>query len=135
LFIAKEVMHWIIGRSVLPSIGLEDNGDSYTSYQNGFQFDMVYSRLIIYAILAILLAVFATYLASQKTRGCQPATFGHLQTLADLVNDWETRRDACGGEIRLCLERLMLTVRRVMLEQVGTGLCLVRYALELDILE
>jgi hypothetical protein len=83
-------MHWIIGRSVLPSIGLEDNGDSYTSYQNGFQFDMVYSRLIIYAILAILLAVFATYLASQKTRGCQPATFGHLQTLADLVNDWET---------------------------------------------
>ncbi|QKX63931.1 uncharacterized protein TRUGW13939_11103 [Talaromyces rugulosus] len=107
LFIAKAVMHWIIGRSVLPSIGLEDNGESYYSpYQNGLQFDMVYSRLIIFAVLAILLAVFATYLALQKTRGCQPATFGHLQTLADLVDDWETDHNGrlWWGDKTLCGE-------------------------------
>ncbi|CRG82902.1 hypothetical protein PISL3812_00249 [Talaromyces islandicus] len=97
LFTSKAVLHWIIGRSMLPSIGPEDNGQDlslpdYTSI-NGFQFDMVYSRLIIYAILAFLLAVFATYLALKRPRGCQPAAFGHLQTLADLIDDWGTDHD------------------------------------------
>lgn len=94
LFIAKAVLHWIIGRSLLPSISPEDNRDDFSSSgytpKNGFQFDMVYSRLIIYAILAVLLAIFTTYLALKKPHGCQPATFGHLQTLADLIDDWET---------------------------------------------
>ncbi|PHH85062.1 hypothetical protein CDD83_971 [Cordyceps sp. RAO-2017] len=51
---------------------------------------MVYSRLFLYAILAILLAAFATFLAQRRPRGHQPATFGHLQVLADLVDDWGT---------------------------------------------
>ena len=94
LFVAKAVLHWVIGQSMLPSIGLEDNGDdafmdNWTP-KYGFQIDMIYSRLVIFSILALLLAAFATYLALRRPRGCQPATLGHLQTLADLIDDWET---------------------------------------------
>ncbi|KAF7173343.1 hypothetical protein CNMCM5623_005595 [Aspergillus felis] len=102
LFIAKAVLHWIIGQSLVPSVTKEAPKDmesfasipvedlSTYSFKHGFQFDMVYSRLIIYAILAVLVATFATYLALRRPRGRQPAALGHLQTLVDLVDDWKT---------------------------------------------
>ncbi|KAF4214347.1 hypothetical protein CNMCM8980_009166 [Aspergillus fumigatiaffinis] len=111
LFIAKAVLHWIIGQSLIPSVTMEDSKDiakdiesfasipvedlsahmqNDLSFKRGFQFDMVYSRLIIYAILAVLVATFATYLALRRPRGCQPAALGHLPTLVDLVDDWKT---------------------------------------------
>jgi hypothetical protein len=62
-------------------------------FKYGFQFEMVYSRLIVYAILAVLVAAFGTYLALKRPRGCQPATLGHLQTLVDLIDDWKTDQD------------------------------------------
>ena len=54
----------------------------------GITFYMISTRLMLYAGLAILLASFATFLALRKRSGPQPATMGHLQTIADLVDDW-----------------------------------------------
>ncbi|KAJ6107852.1 hypothetical protein N7523_009175 [Penicillium sp. IBT 18751x] len=99
LFIAKALLHWIIGQSLIPSVALEDtkNVESLLSasvedlpFKYGFQFDMVYPRLIIYAVLAVLVAAFATYLALKRPRDYQPAALGHLQTLVDLIDDWKT---------------------------------------------
>lgn len=101
LFIAKAVLHWVIGQSLLPSVVVEATGDleswvpsdGMLPLKYGFQFDMVYSRLVIYAILAVLVAVFGTYLALKRRRGCQPAALGHLQTLVDLIDDWKTDKN------------------------------------------
>lgn len=81
-FISKAVLHWIIGQSLTLSVS--------TGTSTGFSFHMIYSRLIIYAILAIFLAAFGTYLALKRPRGCQPASLGHLQTLVDLIDNWKT---------------------------------------------
>jgi hypothetical protein len=35
-----------------------------------------------------LLALFATRIALARPKGPQPATYGHLQTLVDLVDEW-----------------------------------------------
>jgi hypothetical protein len=104
LFIAKALLHWIIGQGLIPSVTMEEsNSEILVSslstpvedlpFKHGFQFEMVYSRLIVYAILAVLVAAFATYLALKRPRGCQPATLGHLQTLVDLIDDWKTDQD------------------------------------------
>lgn len=99
LTLFKSLLHWSVGQAVQPSItaGIEgdigDTDQSLTKEQMaalGIRFDMIYTRLILYAILAILLASFATVLALRKRSGPQPATMGHLQTIADLVDDWTT---------------------------------------------
>lgn len=84
-FILKAVMHWIIGQSLIPTME-----EAVSSYDHGnVRFEMIYSRLLIFAILAVFLAAFGTYLALKRPRGYQPATLGHLQTLVDLVDDWK----------------------------------------------
>lgn len=35
-----------------------------------------------------LLAHFGSRLANDRPKGPQPATYGHIQTLADLIDDW-----------------------------------------------
>ncbi|KAL3478494.1 hypothetical protein BJX99DRAFT_104630 [Aspergillus californicus] len=109
LFIAKTLLHWIIGQSLIPSVVIEESTDldsiadsialsdpddlDNLPWKRGFQFDMVYSRLIIYAVLAVLVAAFATYLAFKRSKGYQPAAMGHLQTLVDLIDDWKADQD------------------------------------------
>ena len=96
LFLAKAVMHWIIARSMIPSISSDmDAADNFLGIHriknpNGISlnFEMIYSRLFIYTIMALALAAFVTYLALRQPQGPQPAAMGHLQTLADLIDDW-----------------------------------------------
>ncbi len=40
---------------------------------------------------ALMVAIFATYVSLRRPLGPLPATFGHLQTMADLIDDWEDR--------------------------------------------
>ena len=35
--------------------------------------------------------MFATYVSARRPIGALPATFGHLQTLADLIDEWDNR--------------------------------------------
>lgn len=41
------------------------------------------------AVLMLLLAFFTEYLAQAKSTGPHPATFGNLQAIVDLVDDWD----------------------------------------------
>lgn len=79
LFVAKAVLHWIVGEAMQPTINPS---------KNKFWLEMAYSRLFVYALLAAATAVFASYLAMRKYDGSQPAAMGCVQILADLVDDW-----------------------------------------------
>ncbi|KAL7755997.1 hypothetical protein ACKLNR_012990 [Fusarium oxysporum f. sp. zingiberi] len=97
LSIFKSLLHWSVGQALQPSMETEITDDMVTMDPTlvkeelamvGVTFLMIYTRLLLYAVLAILLASFATFLALRKRSGPQPATMGHLQTIADLVDDW-----------------------------------------------
>jgi hypothetical protein len=90
LFCFKAALHWIMGQAfsllVSTSPPLDDRDDIGQPIMA--QFALVYPRLVIYTILAIVLALFITYLAFRRPQGSQPATWGHIQTLADLIDGW-----------------------------------------------
>ncbi|WKT54155.1 hypothetical protein QSH57_004739 [Fusarium oxysporum f. sp. vasinfectum] len=97
LSLFKSLLHWSVGQAVQPSFETEIPENISTmdlaslneeKTMVGVIFYMVYTRLLLYAVLAILVASFATFLALRKRSGPQPATMGHLQTIADLVDDW-----------------------------------------------
>jgi hypothetical protein len=78
LFVAKAVMHWLLGQSI--------PGGTTEIY-------VIYTPLLVYGILVIALAIFATYLALRRPSGPQPATWGHFQTLANIIDDWKPDQD------------------------------------------
>ena len=41
-------------------------------------------------MFTVALAAFATFLALRRRKGGQPATFGHIPALANLIDDWRT---------------------------------------------
>lgn len=86
LFFAKALLHWIIGQAMSPRI--ESYGNDMS--RRRILLEMSYTRLFLYAALAVLLAVFGTFLACRRRRGYQPSAIGHLPTLANLVDDWRT---------------------------------------------
>lgn len=77
LFIMKTILHWLMGQSIHPSFG-----------PGTIRFDMVYTRIFTTSIVYMALAIFVTFLTFRTFSGPQPAAWGHLQTLADLVDDW-----------------------------------------------
>jgi len=44
--------------------------------------------MIVLTVLMLFLALFVEYLARYRPKGPQPVTYGNLQALADLVDDW-----------------------------------------------
>jgi hypothetical protein len=105
LFLLKALLHWLLGQSISPSVyivpmssyGLAHIGTDGATLGDllfgEFRFDMFYTRLIVYAITAIVFAIFTTALALSKPDGPQPVAWGHLQTIADLVDDWTVSED------------------------------------------
>lgn len=81
LFVAKAVLHWITREAVMPTLN---------PTKGKFWLCVAYSRFFVYAMLAISTAIFTTWIATRGYRGPQPAAFGNVQTLADLINDWRT---------------------------------------------
>jgi len=51
------------------------------------------AQIMYMTVVVAILALFATFLVLSKPKGPQPATFGHLQTLVDLVDEWPGRAD------------------------------------------
>lgn len=81
LVIFKSLLHWLLGQSVQPSF------DSRPDY-NTIWFTMNYARLFVYVICATSFASAITFLTFMKPTGPQPATYGHIQTIADVIDDW-----------------------------------------------
>lgn len=72
LLILKPFIHWVFGLGV-------------TLYDGAGIF-LRPPQLLYLSLVLTILALFATYLAFKKLKGPQPATFGHLQTLIDLID-------------------------------------------------
>ncbi|KAH8698632.1 hypothetical protein BGW36DRAFT_426327 [Talaromyces proteolyticus] len=80
LLIFKSLLHWLLGQSSQPSFDYIVDSRVW--------FTMNYARLFVYVICAAAFASALTFLTFMKPKGPQPATYGHIQTIADLIDDW-----------------------------------------------
>ncbi|KAK5119615.1 hypothetical protein LTR85_007444 [Meristemomyces frigidus] len=69
----KTVLHWVFGLCVQVL-----NGRVY--------FGSV--QIVYLGLFSSVLALYVTYISARRPKGPQPAAYGHLQTLVDLVDDW-----------------------------------------------
>jgi hypothetical protein len=102
LFVSKALLHWLLGQCLSTSIlydsskfvdTLPPDDSIYFGVGGLYEFDMIYMRIFVFSIVATLLAIFTTYLALHKPKGCQPAAWGNFQTLANLIDDWKPSSD------------------------------------------
>lgn len=77
LFLFKAAVHWLFGLSINNDFMLGVN--------------MYPPQIFYFTAFALMVALFATYVSLRGPRGPLPATFGHLQTMADLIDDWDDR--------------------------------------------
>lgn len=77
LLIAKPIIHWLFGWAVSAAAG-------YGIWIRGV--------LVFYlAAGTVAVAIFTTLVARSRPVGPQPSSYGHVQTLADLVDEWSIR--------------------------------------------
>ena len=57
-----------------------------TSYLVGV--NMYLPQIIYFTSFALVLAAFGTYLTLRRPPGPLPASFGHIQTIADVIDEW-----------------------------------------------
>jgi hypothetical protein len=69
----KPVMHWVFGLCV--------------QVQNG-RIYFASAQIVYLALLGTVLATYVSYVSARRPKGPQPAAYGHLQTLVNLVDDW-----------------------------------------------
>lgn len=81
LVVFKSLLHWLLGQSIQPSFDYEPD-------ISNIWFTMNYAHLFVYVICSIIFASTITILAIMKPKGPQPATYGHIQTIADVIDDW-----------------------------------------------
>ncbi|KAG1780431.1 hypothetical protein EV702DRAFT_1194570 [Suillus placidus] len=82
LFVAKPFLHWMFGLSFIIS---------EVAYDGQLEGSAVYMSIYQIWNLCIALFIFAcffTFVALRRPRGPQPAAYGHVQTLANLVDEW-----------------------------------------------
>jgi hypothetical protein len=77
LFAFKAAVHWLFGLSINNDFKLGVN--------------MYPPQIFYFTGFALMVAIFATYVSLRRPDGPLPATFGHLQTMADLIDDWDDR--------------------------------------------
>lgn len=82
LFVVKPVAQWLFGANGVQFI---------VEGSIMVQFNCV--PLFVLAGVALMTVAFGEYLLRRRPRGPQPAAFGHLQTLVDLVDDWGRGKD------------------------------------------
>jgi hypothetical protein len=84
LLIFKSLLHWLLGQSSQPS---------FDGVENRVWFTMNYARLFVYIICATTFGLCLTFVTFKKPKGPQPATYGHIQTLADVIDDWTLNKN------------------------------------------
>ncbi|KAL8827183.1 MAG: hypothetical protein Q9170_007112 [Blastenia crenularia] len=73
LFLLKSVAYWMFSLAIN-----SDGGRVYMSWVG----------ILVLLAGASVVAAFGTFLAWTRPSGPQPATFGHIQTLANLIDEW-----------------------------------------------
>jgi hypothetical protein len=86
LFIAKALLHWLLGQTLLLSFRQMSAEDPSMFF---LHFYLMYIKALVYFVGTTALGAFTTFLAFRRFRGPQPAAFGYLQTLADLIDEWQ----------------------------------------------
>ncbi|KAG2148040.1 hypothetical protein DEU56DRAFT_753293 [Suillus clintonianus] len=84
LFVVKPFLHWMFGLGF--NIDVTASGEQLPSLQASMSIAQIWNLCIALVIFACLF----TLVALRRPRGPQPATYGHLQTLANLVDEWST---------------------------------------------
>ncbi|KAG2119125.1 uncharacterized protein F5147DRAFT_603343 [Suillus discolor] len=82
LFIAKPFLHWMFGLS----FGIYISAANETL--DFIPIAMYTAQIWNLCIALFIFACFFTFVALRRPSGPQPAAYGHLQTLADLVDEW-----------------------------------------------
>ncbi|KAG1801194.1 uncharacterized protein BJ212DRAFT_1487730 [Suillus subaureus] len=82
LFVAKPFLHWMFGLSFVPSYYALDGEIE------GPEVLMYTAQIWNLCIALFIFVCFFTFVALRRPRGPQPAAYGHLQTLANLVDEW-----------------------------------------------
>lgn len=75
LFALKPIVHWLFG------LGM--------TFYYGWGIFMRPPQLLYLSIAMIIVAVLGTYVCFTKPKGPQPAAFGHVQTLVNLIDEWD----------------------------------------------
>jgi hypothetical protein len=74
LFALKAIVHWIFGLAI------------NLQFQIGV--NMHPPQIFYFAGISLVTAIFGLSLSLQRPRGYLPASYGHIQTIADIVDDW-----------------------------------------------
>ncbi|KAG1858949.1 hypothetical protein DFJ58DRAFT_840245 [Suillus subalutaceus] len=82
LFVAKPFLHWMFGLA----FNLRDN--AIEGSLDSLKVNMFAAQIWNLCIALFIFACFFTFVALRRPRGPQPAAYGHLQTLANLVDEW-----------------------------------------------
>ncbi|KAG2345094.1 hypothetical protein BDR05DRAFT_961042 [Suillus weaverae] len=82
LFVAKPFLHWMFGLSFIVY------NDAIESKLAGLSVTMLNAQIWNLCIALFIFACFFTFVALRRPHGPQPAAYGHVQTLANLVDEW-----------------------------------------------
>ncbi|KAG2041100.1 hypothetical protein BDR03DRAFT_1024373 [Suillus americanus] len=82
LFVAKPFLHWMFGLAFNLDSASEAGQLAYLTVS------MHVAQIWNLCIALFTLACFFTFVALRRPRGLQPAAYGHIQTLANLVDEW-----------------------------------------------
>ncbi|OAX40120.1 hypothetical protein K503DRAFT_855552 [Rhizopogon vinicolor AM-OR11-026] len=82
IFVTKSVLHWMFGLAY--SVSLVSYYNDIFQARVAMSLDQIWNLCIALLIFACFFTVVALY----RPRGPQPAAYGHLQTLANLVDEW-----------------------------------------------
>ncbi|KAG2345089.1 hypothetical protein BDR05DRAFT_881069, partial [Suillus weaverae] len=82
LFVVKPFLHWMFGLSFITT------DYAYDGQLEGLAVIMLTAQIWNLCIALFIFACFFTFVALRRPRGPQPAAYGHVQTLANLVDEW-----------------------------------------------
>ena len=98
LLMAKIVAHWLFNQSLLPVV-------IFSKFYDNAKWQCIQTQISLFGVptlclaaVAMVLTVIAWYEACRSPRGAQPSTYGHLQTLTELVDEWGSGKRLFWGD-------------------------------------
>ena len=98
LLAAKLVAHWLFNQSLLPIVLFSNAYDNENWQCILTQISLFGVPTLCLAAVAVVLTVVSWYEACRSPKGAQPSTYGHLQTLTELVDEWGSGKRLYWGD-------------------------------------